>query len=33
MRRILLSSALLATATTACAGDLVFDDCLRGLRA
>ncbi|WP_425504818.1 lytic murein transglycosylase [Pseudoxanthomonas helianthi] len=33
MRRILLSSALLSTATTACAGDLVFDDCLRGLRA
>ncbi|MBP3984009.1 lytic murein transglycosylase [Pseudoxanthomonas helianthi] len=33
VRRILLSSALLSTATTACAGDLVFDDCLRGLRA
>ncbi len=33
MRRILLSAALAATATTACAGDLVFDDCLRGLRA
>nr|WP_244755823.1 lytic murein transglycosylase [Pseudoxanthomonas helianthi] len=24
---------MLSTATTACAGDLVFDDCLRGLRA
>ncbi len=33
MRRILLFAALAATATTACAGDLVFDDCLRGLRA
>lgn len=33
MRRILLFAALAATATTACAGGLVFDDCLRGLRA
>lgn len=33
MRRILPSAVLAATATTACAGDLVFDDCLRGLRA
>lgn len=33
MRRILLFAAVLATTTTACAGDLVFDDCLRGLRA
>lgn len=33
MRRILLFAALAAATTTACAGDLVFEDCLRGLRA
>ena len=32
MRRILMFATLAAAATTACAGDLVFDDCLRGLR-
>lgn len=32
MRRTLLFAILAAATTTACAGDLVFEDCLRGLR-